>query len=320
MKSQNKIKILLITFLCVFALYAITILPTVLSWGPLNNYRNFSVKTTVNVTESMPEIMNITCNSGNSVLLMPGGQQNVTCVIQLRDFNGGNTINGTGGSGVNASYFYYFLNKSDDPDDNNVHYTNNSCTLNGTDNGWYINWTCSFMPWYYANNGSWFINVSVHDRYHSTSYNVSGTGNFTISALYAINVTDTINFGDMAVGDTSANPIQANITNFGNMRLNITVYGFGGENRTLYANYSMICDQRNLTSNVERYSINQSDLWSGMTPINNTAVTIQAFNIVQRTNDLEPVVNSTYWRLYIDPASNPYGTCNGTVVFGASAG
>ena len=37
----------------------------------------------------------------------------------------------------------------------------------------------------------------------------------------------------------------------------------------------------------------------------------------QQTNDAVPVINTTYWVLYVPP--NPFGRCNGTVVFQAEA-
>jgi hypothetical protein len=320
MKQLPRLRILVIMFSLLFVAYLFYVLPSAISWGPLNNYRNVSVRTTVNITDAMPEIINISCNAGAAVNLVPGDRQNVTCIIQLRDYNGGNTIDGTNGSGVNASFFYYSLNQSNDPDDNNVHYTNDSCLVNGSASGWYINWTCSFFPWYYANNGTWRINVSVHDRYHNKSYNVSGTGNFSIQPLYALNVTDTINFGDMAVGDTSQNGIQANITNFGNMKINISIYGYGAQNQTSYGAYAMICEQRNLTLNTERYSLNATDLWSGMTAITGAPVLIPGLSLLQQQDDLVQVYNSTYWKLYVDPISNPFGVCNGTVIFSAMVG
>jgi hypothetical protein len=317
METKNRLKLFVVVFSILFVFYLFNVAPSVVSWGPLNNYRNFSVRTTVNITNAMPEILNITCNNGSSVTLIPGSTQNVTCIIQIRDYNGGITIDGTNGSGVNTSTLYYFQNSSQDPDDNNVHYTNSSCSVTGTASGYYINWSCGFNMWYYSNNGTWRINVTVHDRYQNTSYNVSSERNTSVNSLYAINVTDVINFGDMSVGDVSANPAQANITNFGNMRINISLYGFGADNQTRYGAYAMICEIRNLTLNTERYSIVESDAWAAMTPISGTPTKINSLSIVQQEDDVVPVVNSTYWKLYIDPVSNPFGQCNGTVIFSA---
>jgi hypothetical protein len=323
MKTKEKLK-LSILFGLIFVFYIYLALPSVVSWGPMNNYRNVSVRTTVNITDAMPEVLNITCNSGAAVTLTAGGTQNVTCLIQIRDYNGGNTLNGTvdsgsGVSGVNMSTFYHILNQSNEADDNNTHYTNSSCSLTGIPNGYYVNWTCAFNVLYYANNGTWTVNATVHDRYNNRSFNVSGYQNVTINALYALNVTDVIDFGQMFVGETSTSPVQANITNFGNMQINVSVYGYGSDNQTLYSNYALICEVRNLSLSTERYSISSADAWSAMTPITASSVQIINLTVDRRTNDNAEVRNATYWRLYVDPASNPFGQCNGTVVFSAVA-
>ncbi|MBN1793072.1 hypothetical protein JW826_05300 [Candidatus Woesearchaeota archaeon] len=319
MKIKTKPRIILL-FALIFVFYLYYILPSVISWGPIDNYRNFSVRTTVNVTDAMPEIVNITCNNGTAITLNAGTVYPVICKIELKDYNGGNTLNGTGSSGVNASTFYYYLNASEDPDDNNVHYTNSTCEVNGTAFANYsINWTCTFYTWYYANNGTWIINITVHDRYNGRSYNVTGTRNATIGSLYAVNVTNVIDFGDMYVGETSTTSVEANITNFGNMDINISLYGFGGENQTLYPDLAMVCAVRNLSLDTERYSVNGSEAWAAMTPISGTPTALPNMTLIQQQDDSTPVMNATYWRLYIDPISNPFGQCNGTVIFSAES-
>ena len=323
MKHKDSLKIFAL-FSIMAVLYLYLALPSAFSWGPLNNYRNFSVRTTVNITDAMPEILNITCNGGSAIALSPGSVQNITCIVEIRDFNGGNTLNGTvdtgaGPSRVNISYIYYYLNSSNQPDDNNSHYTNNTCTLTGPANGYYVNWTCGFHLWYYANNGTWTVNVTAHDRYNNRSYNVSGYKNVTVSPLYAFNVTNTIDFGNMYVGEASQNAVQANVTNFGNMNINVSVYGYGAENQALYSSLALLCEVRNLTLTNERYSLSSSPAWASMTAITATAVQIPNLTVIQRQDENLEVVNSTYWRLYVDPASNPFGQCNGTVIFSAIA-
>jgi hypothetical protein len=323
MRTKEKLKISIL-FGLIFVFYIYLALPSVVSWGPMNSYRNVSVRTTVNITDAMPEIINITCNSGTAITLQAGGRQNVTCLIEIRDYNGGNTINGTvnsgtGISGVNISTLYHIFNRSSEPDDNNTHYTNSSCTLTGTANGYYVNWTCGFYLWYYANNGTWTVNATVQDRYNNRSYNVSGYKNITVNALYALNVTDTIDFGDMFVGETTTNAVQANITNFGNMQINVSVYGYGAENKTLYGNYAMMCTVGNLSLTNERYGLNSGTAWASMTPITGTAAQITALTVDRRLDENNETRNATYWRLYVDPAANPFGQCNGTVIFSAVA-
>jgi hypothetical protein len=278
------------------------------SWGPGANYRNYSVRTTVNVTNAYPEILNITCTNGTGITLNAGTTKAISCLIQARDYNGGNTINN-----ANAT-FHYYLNSTVDPDDGNVHYTNSSCSLANADN-YYANWTCVFDVWYYANNGTWVVNATVNDTYGKTGNN---RGNATISSLLALNVTNLIDFGQLAVTDYSSS-IQANVTNFGNRQINITVYGFGDENETRYAGYAMICDQRNLTLPNERYALASATDYDAMTPLTGAATTIPGFSLYQQTDDAQQVINATYWRLHVNITTNPFGVCNGTVIFAAQA-
>lgn len=304
-KSNNKILLVALVLLTFFLIFKGM---TVTGWGHDANYRNVSVRTTVNVTNSYPEITNITCNSGASITLTAGGTKSVLCLVQIRDYNGGNTINY-----VNAT-FYYYLNQSYDPDDNNVHYTNTSCIENNT-NGYYTNWSCFYDVWYYANNGTWRINATVNDSYGAKDNKYR---NATIAALLALNVTDVIDFGQLAVTETSPSAVQANVTNFGNRPINVSVYGFGGENPVLYAGLAMICEQRNITLPNERYSMD-SVAYDSMTSLTGTPAQIAGLTIQQQTDDAQQVINATYWRLHVNLTTNPFGICNGTVVFSAEA-
>jgi len=295
-------------FISLLTIYLYSMLILVLSWGPSSNYENVSVKTTVNITQGYPEILNITCNNGSSVTLSAGSTKTMSCLISIQDFNGGNDINNTNGT------FYFYLNQSSDPNDNNTHYTNATCTEDSA-NGFYVNWTCAFDLMYYANNGSWKANFTVKDKYNMTSNRYT---NVTINQLYALNVTSTIDFGNMAVGDTSTTPTEANITNLGNVNINISLYGFGGENEITGAGLAMICDQRNISISNERYAIS-SIAYDSMTSVPTSPSFIAGLTIPQQTDDSQQEINTTYWRLHVNVSTNPFGVCNGTVIFSAES-
>jgi hypothetical protein len=307
MQIKNKALPIIAIVLCLFIIYAYNSISPVISWGNGSNYRNYSVRTTVNVTQTYPEILNITCNNQSGITLNAGTTKTVSCLVQIRDYNGGNTI-----STVNGT-FYYRLNESSDPDDNNEHYTNVSCT-NDTANGNYVNWTCSWDVWYYANNGTWRVNATVMDNYNMSVFSYR---NATLNALYALNVTPIINFGNMAVGDTIDPSVQANVTNFGNMNISVSVYGFGGENPTSYAGLAMVCEVRNISISNERYDLNSATAYTAMTSVTSTATNITGLKVNQQIDDGSMQINSTYWRLHVNVTTNPFGECNGTVVFSA---
>ena len=304
----KKVSVIILLCLIIFLVYLYNSIPPVLSWGNGSNYKNYSVRSTVNVTNAYPEIINITCNSGASITLTAGSTKTVSCLVQIRDYNGGNTINYVNGT------FYYYLNQSSDPDDNNTHYTNATC-INETPNGYYVNWTCAFDVWYYANNGSWRINSTVNDSFGAKDNDYN---NATISALLALNVTDLIDFGQLAVTQTSS-PIQANVTNFGNRPINVTVYGFGGNDSVAGAGLAMNCSVRNISISNERYDINASANYDLMTSLTGSPIMIPGIKIEKQTLPDVYAFNSTYWMLHVNITTNPFGVCNGTVVFSAES-
>jgi hypothetical protein len=304
--NENKI---FLTLFVIFLVFLILKGLPVTSWGPGTNYKNYSVHTTVNVTNAYPEILNISCNNGQSITLNAGTTKAINCTIKIRDYNGWNDVNY-----ANAT-FYYYLNVSSDPDDNNVHYTNTSCAQVTNDGQYLVNWTCSFDIWYFAVNGSWRANATVNDSYGAKD---NDYGNASISALLALNVTNLIDFGNLAVTETSPTSVQANVTNFGNVPINVSVYGFGGESEVAGAGFAMICQQRNITITNERYDLNSATAYDSMTPLTNApGIMIPGIKIEKQTQLGVYVINSTYWRLHVNLTNNPFGICNGTVVFSA---
>ena len=302
---EKKILLVIGLFFIIFLIFKGS---PVVSWGPSSNYENMSVRTTVNVTNSYPEIINITCNNGAAITLTAGGTYRVDCLVEIRDYNGGEdvtTVNGT---------FYYYLNDTFDSDDNNTHYTNASCT-NISTNGYFVNWTCSFDVWYYALNGTWIMNSTANDTYSATD---TDSGNTSISPLLALNVTNVIDFGDLAVTQTSSS-VEANVTNFGNVPINVSVFGFGSNDSVSGAGFAMLCTERNLTLPNERYDLSQATPYNAMTRITGGSATVSGLTVAKQVLASTYSVNSTYWRLYINLSTNPFGICNGTVVFAAES-
>ncbi|MFC2134927.1 hypothetical protein ACFLTH_09940 [Bacteroidota bacterium] len=281
------------------------------SHGP--NYENVTVDTRVNITESKSTILGVVIDQGNlTITLNAGLTRLITCNITIRDYNGWNDT-----TNVNATFWDNTTVGAGDPDDDNNHYSNSSCTRMSNDGQYVSNWDCSFNVWYHANNGSnWVCNATAKDTYTNSTnnYTDSGYNVTTINSLYALNVTSLIDYGDMAAGDTSTASEIANITNFGNMDINISLYGWGGNNLsdTTYSGLSFVCEIGNISVENERYSLTDQS-WLSMTNLTNESTLIQGLTMPQRT--ASEVVNTTFWRLYVPPA--PFGQCNGTIVFAA---
>jgi len=291
----------------IFLTYLSINIPGVVSWGPGPNNANFSVQTKVNITNAFPEIININCENNTPVTLAAGTTQVVLCIVETRDYDGGGTI-----QNVSATYAYT-SNASGSPDNNNSHYTNSTCT-NENVAGYYANFSCEFHVYYYAVNGTWNLTANVTDDQDSNSTDWT---NSSIYSLFALNVTELIDFGDMAVGDTSATPEEANVTNFGNRPINVSLYGFGGNDSVAGDGLAMNCSFRNITDNNERYSTDSGDAYGAMNGITSTDTLISDFQIPKQTLSDTYVINGTYWRLHLNVSDNPAGQCNGTVIFSA---
>jgi len=302
-KSLRQMYIILVLLLGTL----IFIAPVALSQtvGPAANYRNVSVATQLNITNSFPEILTIAMDT--NMVLSAGISRIINCNVTVKDFDGGSTV-----QYVNATFFDSNVASYTSADDNNDHYTNSSCNQTSS-GGFTTNYTCSFDVFYYANNGSaWNCTVFAVDDNNATANRSNQT---ELAILLAINITDIVDFGNLAVTQIS-NATVANITNFGNVEVNVTVRAYGAEEND---NLSMNCTQNNISIDEERFSTNSSLSWASMTPVADNSQGIPNVTLVQRTNDAAggEVVNSTYWRIRVPAATNPAGQCNGTLIFQA---
>ncbi len=278
------------------------------------NYRNVTVHTQVNITNSKPEVLAVavyqdTNASLKNITLSGGSTRIVTCNASLRDWNGYADI-----VLVNATLWDALNSNSGAADNNNTHYTNTNCTNSGNGVNYTVNYLCNFSVLYYANNGTWTCNVTAMDTYNKTGAN---TNNTVIYPLYALNVTDGIDYGNVAVEDYSTT-VTANVTNFGNLPINISVEGYGAARGDGLA---MTClafgsPSGNITVDNERFSA-QNVAWGSKTALTSSAQNITGLTISKQTVPSTPMVNSTYWQLYIPP--NPGGNCTGYVIFQAES-
>ena len=286
-----------------------------------SNYENVTVWTRVNVTNARPEILNLSItdtNTGypNNVTLAGGSLRLVECNSSIRDWNGMD-----GNITVNATFFH-ITSTAESNDNNATHYTNSSCTNRTAaygQNNVYKDYTCGFALKYYALNGTWACNVMVLDSKDDKNYTVNRTNTTFVYPLYALNITNGIDYGDMAVGDVSPERI-ANVSNFGNMDINLTVQGYGSVSGDAWA---MVCNGSLSTSNIsidnQAFYFNATGLFGEMIPMNGSVQPVSNVTVPKRTDTTQTVFNSTYWKLYLDPAENPFGVCTGYVIFAARA-
>ena len=266
------------------------------------NYDHVNVTTRANITNAGPEIVEVLVDQ--DITLNAGGTKIVYCNATIRDWNGWDDV-----VLVNATLFHS-SSTHESADNNNTHYTNASCFNTGDDAEFLAFYSCGFEVIHYANNGTWSCNVTAEDTF---SFTDSLSNTTTINALFALNVSDTIDYGDLAVTDTSAN-ISAFITNFGNVNINVSVLGYGA---TEGDGFGLICEQgSNITVENQRFGIDSGDDWDLKVPLSSTNQDM-SITLLQPTDLTAPVIRETFWQLYVPP--NPFGLCTGTVRFTATA-
>ena len=241
-----------------------------------------------------------------SIILVPGSVKEVQCNFTVEDGNGASDIDS-----VNAT-FYSTTVMSTDPDDNSTHYTNTSCENTGI-SGNQSNFTCSFNVYYYALNGTWECNATAIDAQNLIETNNTNT---TIEPLYALNVSQLfISYGSLSSSEYSGDR-QLDITNFGNMNLNISTRAYGGNDPLVGNNTAMLCDSGyNISLDNERYSLSSGIGFESKTPVNYFNEDM-GFTIQKQISPSALSINSTYWELLVPPL--PVTFCNGTIVLTAS--
>ncbi|MFA6073375.1 MAG: hypothetical protein WC758_04645 [Candidatus Woesearchaeota archaeon] len=301
---EQKLAARLFTYI-VFGVVILVTFVSIVGFVSSYNYEYVNVSTRVNVTNAFPEVLNVTVGvpAPTNITLNAGSTRTIYCNATIRDWNGYNDL-----TNVNAT-FYYFLNQSSEVDDGNVHYTNTSCSESINDGQYLANYSCALDIKYFAYNGTWYCNVTAIDNKNFTG---SLNASTKINPLYALNVTDVIDYGNLSVTDYSEN-ITAAITNYGNMNINVSVLGYG---LTQGDGLGFVCQLgTNISVQYQRFA-STAQPWSSKIPLAATNKDMGA-TLLKQTDDLTPVTLDTYWQLYVPP--NPFGLCTGTVRFTATA-
>lgn len=236
------------------------------------------------------------------IVLSAGSTRFVNCTVAVSDEDGPDGI-------LNATAtFYYNLNVSSDPDDNNVHYTNSSCSVAGTNSTSKI-FLCGFDVYYHANNGTWICNAT---SYNSLHYSANNHTNATILPLYALNLTDGISFGNVEPNQESGE-VTANITNIGNMPINMTLQGYAV---SIGDSIGMNCsDNTNISIDRVKYSLIPS-AYVSKTSMNGAPQ--QLTLTMPKPTSTTPLLNATYWQVSPNPVlGSLVRNCTGFIIFSA---
>jgi len=248
----------------------------------------------------------------NEIDLTPATTTRITCQGIIEDQEGASSI-----STIHAAFFHS-TSSFGLPDDNNDHYTNSTCHINtsyGNSNQAEIN--CTFQIEYYARPGSWQCQINATDNYSSSTTSSDST---TVNTLLAIGVNSPMSFGEVELNKVSQET-QSNITNYGNVQINLTLSGYGS---TPLDGNSMECGAVDIPVDYMKFNLTSS---------NSSELTMAQFNTIyqnltntpttyplelnSRQDDILNEANkTTYWRVFIPNGINTY--CEGNIVFAAT--
>ena len=251
----------------------------------------------------------------NEVDLVPADTKEVTCKAIVTEYEGKNSL-----SNATGRFFDNFVSNYNATDDNNLHYTNNSCYINysyGNANEAEV--LCKFYVWYYANSQNWNCTVDVSDNLsiHSRKGDIT-----FINPLLALGLDSVIDFSLFEDMDIS-NESKFNVTNYGNVKINLSLSGYGFIENDGNAMNCSSGEIKNIPISNERFNLTKSNIGAinisefGKKYVNLTsAPDVKKFNLDYRKNDfINDAINLTYWRIYVP--TGVYGNCQGNIIFGA---
>ena len=178
---------------------------------------------------------------------------------------------------------------------------------------------CLFDVYYYARPGEWNCTVEVHDY---SGYSDKNSNVTNMEVLLALGLPAVINYGE--VNATYVSDEQtANVTNFGNVQINLSLQGYAQELEDGYAMNCSLGSDPFIPIYYEKFNLtapNLGDLslseFEGFYENLTTTPIIKEFNLDYRQNDEEnDAIEPTYWRIYVP--RGVAGTCEGNIVFGA---
>jgi hypothetical protein len=311
MKRNNLI--ILTGFLAFFLLALITSLSMVGSG--VFGWNNMSTTTKLYVWNTEPNVSGVTIDP-DPIDLTAGNTTQINCSVNVWDYNGWEDFNVS-----NATFFHASVNDNS-PDDNNNHYTveniGNNCSCDQVDANNATCW-CLFDVWYYATNGTWTCNMTITDRGGEATerqfyFNASDSNTATVNTVTAINVPEELDYGNLSVTETSEDKV-ANVTNFGNVPVNISVRGYGGTtNPDNPNNLAMNCSYGDISIEYEKYALQSGTDYEAMNALSNTSTEMElSVNVREDDDSYIDSTNETYWKIQIPLSVG--GHCNGTLEF-----
>jgi len=260
-----------------------------------------AVTSTASVTNAAPTVGTITAT--DPVTLSESTNVTVWCNATVTDTNGYSDV-----STVSAKLWDPASTTEGAGNDYNNHFTNSTCTLSGG-SGTTVNAACSFNVHYSANAAEWTCKLTATDAGALTG--TASATDVTVNQLKALStVSASLAFSELALGATSSSDKNINVTNTGNVLIDVSVDGYGaidGDGK------SMTCTIGTITlANVKYNLTSGQDFDTTMTSLTDIAVILADFDLA-KTTDGTPSTKAIFWKLRM-PSSDVGGTCNGKIV------
>lgn len=258
------------------------------------------------ISNAAPSVGTVTlfnqAGANAAITLTAGSTVNVFCNATLTDSNGYSDIDNA------TATLYHSSSSSGASDDENIHYTNSSCSLGTNTSVTDVPVTCYFTLNYMATNGTWTCNITANDG----TTTASATGTNTINTLAGLDVPESsIDFGTMSLGSNSSSAELINITNTGNVQIDAQFSG---------TDYS--CTIGSIPVGNTKYNLSSLPYDNMTTSLTSSAVTQTSFDLgvrgVATSNGVDSKKNE-YWTILI-PSTGVGGTCNNTITVTAIAG
>ena len=248
----------------------------------------------------------------NYIDLNIASNQTVICNAIVNEYDGNNLQNA-------SAIFYDSINSNYNlPDNNNSHYSNSSCYINlSYGNQFQRQVLCTFYVQYYAFSSNWTCTLKIADN---LSFYSNRSAKTFINPLLGIGVDSPVDFGQVLPSAVTPEKI-INITNYGNVDLNISLSGYGS---TEGDSIGMVCSIDNISVEYVKYNLTSSnpgdlnlDRFENLyTNLTNSSI-VKSFNLgYRKQSSYNEAVNSTYWRVYAPEAIQ--GSCSGNILIGAS--
>jgi len=250
-----------------------------------------------NAAPTLADVMLYDADLG-TIQLTAGSDQNIV-------YCNGTITDNNGFGDVDVAWAYIYNGSGDDlpaATDKNERYDNASCDL-VSGSGVTIVAECAFTIEHEALDGTWTCNITANDSVNAIGKN-QGTND--IDTLTGISILESaIDFGTLGLGASSGTGIETNVTNQGNVIVDIRVNG---------SDYA--CDvQGTIDVNNTRYDVVDSN-WATMTEnLTETPMTDTAFDLGIEgiaTNEDTNSTKNEFWTIVV-PGTGVSGTCTNDI-------